>query len=168
MLLFMSRSKAFAGRLVLCVCGALSLLVARSYGTLRLFYPSDRWVWTVFSLTLAGAGIISIVVGLLPDSWARAGSGERPGEGSSLLQWPVTLLAVFSVVSYVVVALLAVLHPSTRLSPVAVYSLCPSCVLTLTVDPSLASSLLLLAPLSAAVYGSVGAVIGLLVRFARK
>ena len=57
---------------------------------------------------------------------------------------------VFAANSYGVVALLALLHPSTRLPPVAVYSVCPSCMLTITVDPSLASSLLVLAPLSAA------------------
>ena len=75
---------------------------------------------------------------------------------------------VFAANSYGVVALLALLHPSTRLPPVAVYSVCPSCVLTITVDPSLASSLLVLAPLSAAVYGSVGGVIGLFIRLGHK
>ena len=37
---------------------------------------------------------------------------------------------VFAANSYGVVALLALLHPSTRLPPVAVYSVCPSCMLT--------------------------------------
>ena len=57
MLAFMSRSKAFVGRAALCVCGAFSILVGRTYGTLRLFYPSDRWVSTVFSVTLVSVGI---------------------------------------------------------------------------------------------------------------
>jgi hypothetical protein len=163
----MSRSRAFVGRLALCVCGVFSILVARAYGTLRLFYPSDRWVWPVFTVTLIGVGIIAIVMSLLPDSWARAGLGQRLGQ-RSLLRLPVRLLAVFAAISYGAVALLALLHPSTRLPPVAVYSLCPSCVLTMTVDPSLASSLLVLAPLSAAAYGSVGASIGLLIRLGHK
>ena len=167
MLPFMSRSKAFVGRAALCVCGVFSVLVGRTYGTLRLFDPSDRWVWTVFSVTLVSVGIISIVAGLLPDSWARAGLGQRLGQGS-LLRLPVRLLAVFAAISYGVVALLTFLHPSERLPPVAVYSICPSCVLTITVDPSLASSLLVLAPLSAAAYGSVGGVIGLFIRLGHK
>jgi hypothetical protein len=167
MLQFMSRSKAFVVRITLCVCGVLSILVGRTYGSLRLFYPSDRWVWTVFSVTLVIAGIITLVAGLLPDSWTRAGLGQRLSQGS-MLRLAVRLLAVFAAISYGVVALLALLHPSTRLPPVAVYSLCPSCVLTATVDPSLASLLLVLAPLSAAAYGSVGAVIGLSIRLVHK
>lgn len=78
MLPFMSRSKAFVGRLALCVFGVFSILVGRTYGTLRLFYSSDRWVWTVFSVTLVGVGIISVVAGLLPDSRAMEGVGTAP------------------------------------------------------------------------------------------
>jgi hypothetical protein len=41
-----------------------------------------------------------------------------------------------------------------------VYSLCPACVLTITVDPSLPTILFVLAPLNALVFGAVGGVIG--------
>jgi len=41
-----------------------------------------------------------------------------------------------------------------------VYSLCPSCVLTETIDPSLPTALLVLAPLNAFVFGAAGGVIG--------
>ena len=70
--------------------------------------------------------------------------------------------------SYAVVAVLSVLPPGTVPSPLTVYILCPSCVSTITVDPSLTASLLVLAPTSAAAYGSIGAVIGLVVDVLRK
>jgi hypothetical protein len=95
----------------------------------------------------------------------------RPIFGSTDRQWiklPFRMLAGFFVTSYAVVAVLSVLQPGTRVSPLAVYALCPSCVLTITVDPSLTSSLLLLAPTSAAAYGSIGAVIGLVIGVIRR
>lgn len=163
MLPFMSRWKGFVGRVALCGCGVFSILVGRTHASLRLFYPSDRRAWTIFYVTLILLGIISFGAGLLPDSWARKMLGRGASQGSPL-RLSVKLLAVFAAISYGIVALLAVLHPSTRVSPVATYSLCPSCVLTLTVDPSLTSALLVLAPLSAAAYGALGAAIGLVAR----
>ncbi|HEX4007665.1 MAG TPA: hypothetical protein VHX60_15935 [Acidobacteriaceae bacterium] len=157
---FMSRWKAFVGRVALCGCGLFSILVGRTYESLHLFYPSDQRVWTIFYIVLIVLGVISLGAGLLPDSWMRKMLGWGSGEGSPL-RLSVKLLVVFAAISYGTVALLAVVHPSTRISPLTTYSLCPSCVLTLTVDPSLTSSLLVLAPLSAAAYGALGAAIGL-------
>ena len=55
-------------------------------------------------------------------------------------------------------------HPSPQL----VFSVCPACALTITVDPSLGTFLLLLAPLNAAVYGSLGAALGYVLVILRK
>ena len=126
----MPRLKAFVGRLALFVCGVFSVLVGRrSYGILRLFYPSDRGVCTIFFVTLVAVGVICIGTSLLPDSRVRAILKQRQRQ-ESLLRLPVRLLVVFAAISYGVVALLALLPPSTHLSPLAVYSLCPSCALT--------------------------------------
>jgi hypothetical protein len=160
MLPFMSGWKALAARLSLCVCGVLSILVGRTYGSLRLFYGSDRQAWVIFHVVLLVAGIISLGTGVLPESWTRKVMGRGASEASPL-RLPLGLLMIFAATSYVIVVLLALLSPSARLSPLATYSLCPACVLTITVDPSPASVLLILAPVTAAIYGAIGAVIGL-------
>jgi len=55
-------------------------------------------------------------------------------------------------------------HPSTR----TVFTTCPACVLTVTVDPSWASVALILAPIDAIVYGAVGIIIGLILEGVRR
>ena len=70
------------------------------------------------------------------------------------------MLAGFAVVSYLVIVGLHFAPHIWRPSPQLVFSVCPACALTITVDPSIGGALLFLAPLSAAVYGSIGAVLG--------
>jgi hypothetical protein len=130
-----------------------------------MFFPANRHAWTAISSTLIITGVINAVVAMAPQPWMR------PIFGSTEKQWikiPFRMLVGFFVTSYAVVAVLSVVQPLTGLSPLTVYSLCPSCVSTITVDPSLTSSLLLLAPTSAAVYGSIGAVIGLVIGVFRR
>jgi hypothetical protein len=69
-------------------------------------------------------------------------------------------MGAFAVVSYLLVAGLSVAPHGWHPSPQFVFFICPACGLTITVDPSLGTVLAGLAPLSAAVYGSLGAILG--------
>jgi hypothetical protein len=52
---------------------------------------------------------------------------------------------------------LPIWHPSAK----TVLAICPAWVLTVTVDPALASVALILAPIDAMVHGAIGLIIGL-------
>ena len=147
------------------MCGLVSILIARTFRGLEMFFPANGPAWTAIFCTLMIAGVINAVVAIAPQPWMRPIFRNVEGQWIKL---PFRMLAGFFVTSYVAVGVLSVLHPTTRMSPLTVYTLCPSCVATITVDPSLTTSLSLLAPTSAAVYGSLGAVIGLVVNVFRR
>jgi hypothetical protein len=159
--------KTLAYRVAFFACGVFSVLIGRAYNDLLAFDPARRQAWIVFSITIVAVGIAGVSIAMLPESWAKILFGKRMDHGA-WLSLPVKLLAAFFVMAYAVVAVPALFSPTARLSPLLVYVLCPSCVLTVTVDPSLASSLLVLAPMSAAVYGSIGGAIGVLIRATHK
>ena len=102
-------------------------------------------------------GSIAVFIALLPGSWIEKAFKMEPGKQSLV---PIKTLAGFAVVSYLVIVGLSFAPHSWHPDPQFVFSVCPACALTITVDPSLATVLLGLAPLSAAVYGSLGAVLG--------
>jgi len=152
-----SRLIGIPSRLALAVCGLLSLLLSRMYLALRGLDPAFRGSWWLFSAALIAVGGLALFVALLPDSWARKAFKIEPDKSTSV---PIKMLAGFAFVSYLVIVGLSFAplswHPSSQL----VFFLCPACALTITVDPSLGTVLLGLAPLSAAVYGSLGGVLG--------
>ena len=153
-----SRVREFCVRTAFFVCGLFSILIARMYRVLDMFFPASRHAWTAIACVLMIVGVINAVAAIAPQPWMR------PIFGSIEKQWlklPFKMLAGFLVTSNVVVVVLSLLPPGTVVPPVTVYILCPSCVSTITVDPSLTATLLLLAPMSAAAYGSIGAVIGI-------
>jgi H+/Cl- antiporter ClcA len=160
-----SRLREVGIRIAFFVCGLVSILIARAFRGLGMFFPANRHAWTAMSCTLMIVGVINAVVAIVPQAWMRSifGSTDR-----HWIKLPFRMLVGFFVTSYAVVAVLSVLQPGTQVSPLTVYALCPSCVATITVDPSLTSSLLLLAPTSAAIYGSIGAVIGLAIGLIRR
>lgn len=151
-----SRLIGIPSRLALAVCGLISLLLSRMYVALRSFDPASRGSWSLFSAALIAVGGLAVFIALLPGSWVRKAFKIEPDKSTSV---PIKMLAGFALVSYLVVGLFFAplrWHASSHL----VFFLCPACALTITVDPSLGTVLLLLAPLSAAVYGSLGGVLG--------
>ena len=156
----MSRSREGRYRVAIFACGVLSILIARAYRNLDLFFPANRHSWTAVFWTLLITGIVNLALAMAPASWMHRILGNSEAHG---LRLPFRMLAGFFVASYAVVSALSLLRPGTVISPLAVYTICPSCVLTITVDPSTVVSLLVLAPISAAIHGSVGALIGLVV-----
>jgi hypothetical protein len=72
---------------------------------------------------------------------------------------PIRMLLGFAAFSYLLIVGLSLTGSALHLPPTIVYTVCPACALTITVDPSLSSVLLILAPVNAAVYGAIGATI---------
>lgn len=102
-------------------------------------------------------GGFAVFIALLPGSWVEKACKIEPGNHWLL---PIEMLAGFAVVSYLVDVGLFFAPYTWLRSPKVVFAVCPACALSITVDPSLGTVLLGLAPLSAAVYGSLGAVLG--------
>jgi hypothetical protein len=102
-------------------------------------------------------GGLAAFIAFLPGSWVEKAFKIEPDKSTSV---PIKMLAGFAIGSYFVIVGLFFAPHSWHPSPQFIFSLCPACALTITVDPSLATGLLVLAPLSAAVYGSLGGVLG--------
>jgi hypothetical protein len=144
-------------RFAFLVCGLISLALSRVYLALRGLDPVPHASWSVFSAALMVVGGFAVFIALLPGSWVEKACKIEPGNPSLL---PIKMLAGFAVISYLVIVGLLFAPLTWYPSPQVVFSVCPACALTITVDPSLGTVLLGLAPLSAAVYGSLGAVLG--------
>jgi hypothetical protein len=115
--------------------------------------------WVIFVAALATVGLFSVTVAVLPRSWiAKACKKDRDDE--QLFSAPFKWLGVFAAISYLV-ALVAYLAPHRwDLDPQLMFSLCPFYFVKMTFDPSLIATFFLLAPMNAAVYGSLGLTLG--------
>jgi hypothetical protein len=129
---------------------------------MRVLIPDAHIEWGLFSWVLLAVGGVTVAIALLPSSWIERACaiGADTQAGLSL---PMKLLVVFAGLSYLLTVGLDLVPHSWHLSTQIVYLLCPACVLSITVDPSLGSILFLLAPLNAVVYGPLGAVLGYLI-----
>jgi hypothetical protein len=83
------------------------------------------------------------------------------------LSLPIKLLLLFAASAYLWTVGLAFAPPNLRLPAPVVFLLCPACLLTITVDPSLPTVAFGLAPLNAIVYGLVGLGLGKVIRSSR-
>lgn len=144
-------------RVAFFVCGMISVLLSRMYLALRGFDPASHDTWSLFSVALTVVGGLALVVALLPGSWVEKGCKMQRHELSAM---PVKTLGAFAAVSYLSIVGLSLAPHRWHPSPQFVFSVCPACALTITVDPSLGTVLLALAPLSAAAYGSLGGLVG--------
>jgi hypothetical protein len=115
--------------------------------------------WVVFAVALALVGVFSVTFAVLPRSWiAKARQKDR--DDPKLFSAPLKLLGGFAAVSYLL-ALLAYLAPHRwNLDPQLMLVLCPMYLVKMMFDPSLVAVFFLLAPMNAAVFGSVGLTLG--------
>lgn len=115
--------------------------------------------WIIFVITLGLLGLFSVTLALLPrSSIAKACKKDRDDE--QLFLAPLKWLGAFAAISYLL-ALVAYLAPHRwNLDPQLMFSLCPLYFVKMTFDPSLLTTFLLLAPMNAAVYGSLGLTLG--------
>ena len=149
-------------RLTIFLCGLITVLLSRPYQLLRDFdsYAHTHVPWSLFSVGLVLVGIAAMLLAFVPIGWLPGAGVSKEHSTRSL---PIRLLVMFAGVAYLVVVGLYFAPHAWNLSPAVAFVICPACALSVTVDPSLVTVFLLLAPLSAVVYGSVGAIVGVLI-----
>ncbi len=153
------RAIRITSRFVFFGCGLISLLTGVPYAILRgVDLPVQR-EWVIFVVALTLVGFFSLTVALLPRSlMAKVCGKDRDDE--RLFSTPLKLLGGCAVISYLL-ALVAYFAPrSWDLNPQLMLALCPMYLVKMTFDPSPISIFLLLAPMNAAVYGSLGVILG--------
>jgi hypothetical protein len=135
-------------RIGLCVCGVTTLQVSWLFGSFKHIAP-DEANWLLFHAVLLAVGILAILVSLVPSSLVRKVRPEFTDEG----RFSVLFLLGFAALGFAVTVTLGLVP--VRLSPsvTTLYSVCPACIATATVDPSLAATICVLAPVNAAVLG---------------
>jgi len=153
------RAIRITARIVFFVCGVTSLLTGAPYVLLRGVDLPVQSEWVVFVGVLGLVGVFSSAVAVLPRSWiARACKKDR--DDTQLFSTPIKLLGYFAAISYLV-ALVAYFAPhSWNLDPQLMIVLCPLYFVKMTFDPPLIAAFFLLAPMNAAVYGSLGLTVG--------
>ena len=153
------RAIRITSRVVFFVCGLISLLPGVPYAMLQGAALPVQSEWVMFVVALALVGLFSLAVALLPRSWlAKACRKDRDEE--RVFTAPLKLLGGFAAISYLL-ALVAYFAPhSWNLNSQLMLALCPMYFVKMTIDPSPVSIFFLLAPMNAAVYGSLGVTLG--------
>jgi hypothetical protein len=154
------RAIRITARIAFFLCGVTSLFTGVPFLMVRGGLPLPfQTEWVIFVAALALVGIFSVTLAVLPRSWiAKACKKDRDDEQLFLvsLKW----LGTFAAISYLL-ALVAHLAPHRwNLDPQLMFSLCPLYFVKLTFDPSLVATFFVLAPMNAAVYGSLGLTLG--------
>jgi len=157
--LMAGRAIRTTSRLAFLLCGLGSLFTGVPYVMLRGAELPVQSEWVVFAVALAVVGVFSVTLAVLPRSWmAKACRKNRDDE--ELFSAPLKLLGGFAAISYLL-ALVAYLAPHRwSLHPQLMFSLCPMYFIKTMFDPSLVAVFFLLAPMNAAVYGSLGLTLG--------
>jgi hypothetical protein len=160
------RMRAMAGRairilsrIVFFVCGLVSLFTGVPYALLRGEDLPVQSEWVIFVAALAAVGLFSIAVAVLPRSWiAKLCKSERDEE--HLYSTPLRLLGAFAAIFYVL-GIVAFFAPHNwNLNPQLLLAMCPMYLIRMTFDPSPVWIFFLLAPMNAAVFGSLGLTLG--------
>jgi hypothetical protein len=154
-----ARAIRVTARITFVFCGLISLFTGVPYVMLRGVDLPVQSEWVVFAVALALVGVFSVAVGLLPRSWiAKVCKTDR--DDQRLFSAPLKVLAGFAAVFYLF-AVFAYSAPNRwNLDPQLMLPLCPMYFVKMTFDPPLVAIFFLLAPMNAAVYGSLGLVLG--------
>jgi hypothetical protein len=149
------RVLTITSRVLFLLCGLATLLTAGPYVILRGADLPVESEWIVFVVPLALLGGFSIAAAVLPRSWiAKVSRIEK--DDQRLFSMPLKTLGGFAAFFYLL-AVCAYLAPRRwDLDPQIMLSLCPMYIVKMTIDPPLITILLVLAPMNAAVYGSLG------------
>ena len=153
------RAIRITSRIIFCACGLVSLVTAVPYALLRGEDLPVQSEWIIFVVALSAMGVFSVTISLLPRGWiAKLCRKDRDDE--RIFALPLKLLVSFAAVGYCV-AVFAHFAPHTwNLNPQLMLTLCPLYLVRMTFDPSPSLVLFLLAPMNAAVYGSLGLTLG--------
>lgn len=155
-------------RVLFIVCGLTTLLTGVPYVLLRGVSLPFEWEWIIFVVALALLGGFSLVMGLLPRPWiAKLSKSER--DDDRLFSVPLKLLGIFAAIFYIIAAVGYFAPHTWNLDPQLMLALCPMYFLKMNIDPEPLQVFLLLAPMNAGVYGSLGALVGFTrLRFRKK
>ena len=146
-------------RIVFFLCGVTSLFTAFPFLMMRGADLPVQSEWVIFVAALTLVGLFSVTIAVLPRSWI-AKARRKDLDDAQLFVAPLQWLGGFAAISYLV-ALVAYLAPHRwNLDPQLMLSLSPLYFVKLTFDPSLVATFFLLAPMNAAVYGSLGLTLG--------
>lgn len=143
-------------RTVFVICGVVSLVTCVPYVILRGSELPVQSEWIVFAVALGAVGVCSVLVGVLPRSWI-AKLGKRDRDDARLFSFPLRVLGAFAAIFYLV-AMFAFFAPNRwNLDPAFMFPLCPLYFVKTAYDPGPVEIFFMLAPMSAAVYGALGA-----------
>jgi hypothetical protein len=142
-------------RVIFFICGLVSLFTCVPYALLRGVDLPVESEWIAFVAVLGPIGLCSLTVAVLSNS-RLARIGKMDWQDARLFATPLKLLGFFAALAYLI-ALFAYLAPHRwNLDPQLMLILCPMYFLKMTFDPSPTTTLFLLAPMNAAVFGSLG------------
>jgi hypothetical protein len=157
--LMTGRAIRTTSRITFFLCGLVSLFTCVPYVMLRGAELPVQSEWVIFVVALALVGVFSVTVAVLPRSWI-AKACKKGRDDDRLFSVPLRVLGSFAAISYLL-ALVAYLAPHRwNLDPQLMFSLCPMYFVKMAFDPSLVAIFLMLAPMNAAVYGSLGLTLG--------
>lgn len=168
MRLMPGRAIRITARIVFVLCGFTTLLTGVPYALLRgedLPYQNE---WIVFVLVLGLVGGFTVLVAIVPSWWTAKAFGKARDDESPF-STPLKFLGTFALVFYLI-AVIAHLAPHRWGLPTQLMlCLCPMYLVRMTFDPSAVWVFLILAPMNAAAFGSIGVAIGYLgLAFRRK
>ena len=136
----------------------ITLLSAVPYALLRGIDLPVQSEWVMFVVTLGILAILGMALAVMPLSKLARWCKTVRDDGR-LFSTPLQILGVFAIIAYGV-AILAYFAPHTwNLNPQLMLALCPLCFVRMTIDPSPVEVLFVLAPVNAAVFGALGAIV---------
>jgi hypothetical protein len=153
------RALRATSRIAFLFCGLISLFTGVPYAMLRGVGLPVESEWVLFAVALAVIGVCSVTLGVLPRSWI-AKACRKDQDNQRLFSALLKVLGIFAGVFYLV-AVFAYFSPNRwNLNPQLMLALCPMYLVKMTFDPSPVPIFLLLAPMNAAVFGSLGLTLG--------
>ena len=153
------RALRSTSRIAFLFCGLISLFTGVPYVMLQGVGLPVQSEWVIFVMVLGLVGICSVMLAVLPRSWI-AKTCKRGCDDERLLSALLEVLGIFAASGYLV-AVFAYFSPNRwNLNPQLMLALCPMYLVKMTFDPSPAAIFFLLAPMNAAVYGSLGLTLG--------
>lgn len=149
------RALRATSRIAFLLCGLISLFTGVPYAMLRGVGLPVQSEWVIFVVALAVIGVFGVALGVLPRSWI-AKACRKDQDDPRLFSALLKVIGIFAAISYLV-AVFAYLAPNRwNLNPQLMLALCPMYLVKMTFDPSPVPIFFLLAPMNAAVYGSLG------------
>jgi hypothetical protein len=152
------RAFRVTSRIVFFLCGLISLLTAVPYALLQGVDLPFQSEWIIFVIALAFIGGFSVAAALLPSSWIAKWCKKEWDD--QRLSTPLKLLGIFAAIAYLVAVGAYFAPHNWNLNSQLMLLLCPMYFVKMTIDPSAVPIFLLLAPMNAAAYGSLGLTLG--------